>query len=179
MATAHPNPTPLPVTLRSYGDADHEACRRLYTDGLLGGKIADNDTGIDIDDINAAYMRSPDSHLWVAQTPSGDIVGMVGVQQHEPGVGEIRRLRVRADYRRRGIGTLLVEQAIKFCHERGFLKLTLDTYMEREPAIKLFGKFRFKHSRTRQISGKDLLYFYLDLYTKDQGSVHDRPEGPA
>ena len=39
--------------------------------------------------------------------------------------------------------------------------------MEREPAIKLFEKFRFRHNRTRNVGGKDLMYFYLDLYTQD------------
>jgi hypothetical protein len=41
----------------------------------------------------------------------------------------------------------------------------LDTYMEREPAIALFQKFRFRHERTRTVSGKELMYFYLDLYS--------------
>jgi len=31
-------------------------------------------------------------------------------------------------------------------------------------AIKLFEKFRFRHSRTRTVGDKDLMYFYLDLY---------------
>jgi len=40
--------------------------------------------------------------------------------------------------------------------------------MEREPALKLFEKFKFKPSRTRDVSGKSLLYFYLDLYSTDR-----------
>jgi ribosomal protein S18 acetylase RimI-like enzyme len=95
-------------------------------------------------------------------------VGMVGVQHHEQGVGEIRRLRVKHDLRRRGIGSALMEVALKYCQDHGYLKITLDTFMEREPAIKLFEKFRFRHSRTRNVAGKELLYFYLDLYTTGQ-----------
>ena len=37
-----------------------------------------------------------------------------------------------------------------------------------QPALALFGKFKFKHSRTRDVSGKSLLYFYLDLYSGDR-----------
>jgi ribosomal protein S18 acetylase RimI-like enzyme len=96
-----------------------------------------------------------------------EVVGMVGVQHYEDGVGEIRRLRVRSDMRRKGIGSRLVETALRFCHEKGYLKITLDTFMEREPAIKLFEKFHFKHSRTKMVGGKELLYFYLDLYSRD------------
>ena len=76
----------------------------------------------------------------------------------------IRRLRVAEGVRRRGIGTKLMEAALRWCQDHSYLKITLDTFMEREPAIKLFEKFRFLHSRTRELNGKELLYFYLDIY---------------
>lgn len=153
--------------IRSFQSSDLEACRRLYREGLIGGQIAENDTGLDIDDIDAAYLRTPGNHFWVAQTHEGQIVGMIGVM-HSDGVGEIRRLRVAESHQRRGIGSALLEQAVKFCQESNYLKVALDTFMEREPALKLFDKFRFRHGRTRSYAGKDLLYFYLDLYTSDQ-----------
>ena len=102
----------------------------------------------------------------------GEVVGMIGVQHHEAGSAEIRRLRVANAYRRRGIGSALVEAAVRFCEERNYLKVTLDTFMEREPAIRLFEKFRFRHFRTRNLAGKDLMYFLLDLYAGD----HPRPD---
>ncbi len=157
----------LPVIVRSFQPSDLPACRSLYVDGLLGGKLAENDTGLDIDDIESAYMR-PGNHFWVAETPGGQIVGMIGVQHHDQGAGEIRRLRVRQDMRRRGIGTKLIEHAVKFCHDQQYLKVTLDTFVERDAAIRLFEKFRFRHSRTRSMAGKELMYFYLDLYTGPQ-----------
>ena len=157
-----------PVHVRTFKSGDLPACQKLYREGLLGGKLAENDSGLDIDDIESAYLRSDGDHFWVAEADDGEIVGMVGVQHHEQGVGEIRRLRVKHDLRRRGIGSMLMEKALKFCQDKGYLKITLDTFMEREPAIKLFEKFRFKHSRTKNLAGKELLYFYLDLYTTDR-----------
>src|SRR4051812_47646709 len=154
----------LEIKIRSYRPEDRDACRSLYVDGLVGGKIAANDTGLDIDDIPAAYLGSHDDHFWVAENPDGKIVGMIGVQRCEDSMGEIRRLRVRKDSRRRGVGSALMETAIKFCRERQFLKITLDTFMDRDPAIRLFEKFAFNHSRTRTVGEKELLYFYLDLY---------------
>ena len=176
-------PGSVPFVVRSYRREDLPACTQLYVEGLIGGRMAENDTGVDIDDIDSAYMCSPGSHFWVAETtpPPGSgnggeqkqIIGMVGVQQHEQSVGEIRRLRVRTDFRRRGIGSALVEQALKFCRDRGYLKIALDTFMEREPAIRLFEKFHFRHSRTRNVMGKDVMHFYLDLYQRDGGGGHD------
>lgn len=152
------------VSIRSFCAKDLPACLKLYREGLLGGQLAQNDTGLDIDDIESGYMRRPGNHFWVAETPDGRIVGMIGVQHHDQGVGEIRRLRVSDTMRRRGIGSRLVETALRFCQEHNYLKITLDTYIDREPAIKLFEKFRFRHDRTRNVNGKELLYFYLDIY---------------
>jgi ribosomal protein S18 acetylase RimI-like enzyme len=160
--------TNLPITIRSYQAADQAACQKLYLEGLIGGRIAANDLGLDIHDIPAAYLAGPESHFWVAENAQGEIVGTVGVQQTDPGVGQIRRLRVRQDSRRRGVGSALMETAVKFCREQQFLKITLDTFMEREPAIHLFEKFHFNHSRTRKVGEKELLYFYLDLYQTDR-----------
>jgi ribosomal protein S18 acetylase RimI-like enzyme len=163
----------LIVRVRSYAANDREACQTLYREGLVGGRIAPNDSGIDIDDIQMAYMDCEKSHFWVAENEAGEILGMVGVQQADPGVGEIRRLRVRQDSRRRGVGTALMETAVRFCREHHFLKITLDTFMEREPAIRLFEKFHFNHSRSRKVGEKELLYFYLDLYRNDR-DAHKR-----
>jgi ribosomal protein S18 acetylase RimI-like enzyme len=157
----------LPITIRTYRSEDRDACRSLYVDGLIGGKIAANDTGLDIDDISSAYLCSQDEHFWVAENLAGEVVGMIGVQRCADNMGEIRRLRVRKDSRRRGVGSALMETAIKFCRERQFLKITLDTFMERDPAIGLFRKFAFHHSRPRKVGEKELLYFYLDLYQSE------------
>jgi len=156
--------------IRSFQPGDLPACRQLYIEGLIGGKLAENDTALDLDDIESTYLNTPGNHFWVAQAAGGEVVGMIGVQHHDQDEGEIRRLRVRADHRRRGIGSALLEAALKFCQDHQYLKITLDTFMEREPAIKLFEKFRFRHSRTRSVAGRELLYFYLDLYVGDRVS---------
>ena len=41
--------------------------------------------------------------------------------------------------------------------------------IERGPAIALFQKFGFKHGRTREIGGRKLLDFYIDLYSDPRG----------
>jgi len=163
-----------PYVVRSFRRGDIQACTQLYVEGLLGGKIAENDTGLDIDDIESAYMNKPGGHFWVAETvPTAPnekprIVGMIGVQHHDEGAAEIRRLRVLKEMRRRGVGSKLIETSLRWCHDHNYLKVTLDTFMEREPAIKLFEKFHFRHNRTRNVNGKEVQHFYLDLYQTDR-----------
>ena len=158
-------PPDIPVTIRPFRPADQPACLTLYRDGLLGGSLADNDTGFDVDDIDAAYCQRAGNCFLVAEDAAGAVVGMVGVQHHEAGAGEVRRLRVRRDCQRRGIGSKLLEAAVQYCQEHNYLKVMLDSYMDRDPALRLFEKFRFRHQRTRTMGDKQLMYFYLDLYT--------------
>jgi len=153
----------ISATIRDFRPEDAAACLKLYREGLIGGTVAENDTGLDVENIPQAYLSSPRNHFWVAED-GGQVVGMVGVQSHEDGVGEIRRLRVRKDHHQRGIGMALMETALKFCLEKQYLKVMLDTYMEREPAMELFARFGFRHLRTRQLVRRALMYFYLDLY---------------
>jgi len=162
--------------IRQFRPADLPRCRKLYVEGLLGGKLAENDTGLDIDDIEAAYMHTEGNDFWVAENAEGLVVGMIGVQHHDQGVGQIRRLRVAADQRRRGIGKALLETAVKFCRENQYLKVALDTFIERSAAMEMFRKLGFNQGDTRIAGGKELTYFYLDLYSgppsprqRDQG----------
>ena len=168
-------PPHIPVTIRSFLPEDHAACQLLYREGLIGGKLAANDTGLDLEDIPLAYLSNPGFHFWVAQAPEGDIVGMIGVQQDDDGVAEIRRLRVRQDCRRRGIGSSLLETAIGFCRRNMFLKVKLDTYAENDTTVQLFEKFQFRHSHARIIGERKLRYFYLDLYLSEPAPRRKRP----
>jgi ribosomal protein S18 acetylase RimI-like enzyme len=158
--------------IRTYRPSDLPACKRLFADGLIGGRLAENDCGPDIAEIEKAYLNAG-GHFWVAELTdpahTGEVVGMVGVQQREKGSVEIRRLRVDERFRRRGIGSGLMDQALRHCQDHGHLRIILDTFMEREPAVRLFQKFRFRHVRTRRTGEKDKLYFYLDLYTENEG----------
>lgn len=161
--------------IRTYRPGDHAMCKRLFLDGLIGGKIAENDVGADIDEIEKSYLNAG-GHFWVAELTDplhkGEVVGMIGVQQREKGSAEIRRLRVDERFRRRGIGSSLVDQALRHCQEYGHLRIILDTFMEREPAVRLFEKFRFRHVRTRTTGEREKLYFYLDLYSDGEGPGH-------
>lgn len=160
-------PSDTPFTIREFRRDDLPACRKLYVEGLLAGKLAENDTGFDIGDIDSAYVKPRGNQFWVAEA-GGEVVGMIGVQAHEADCGEIRRLRVRTDHRRRGIGSALVEAALRFCQDKGYLKIQLDTFVERDAAIRLFEKFRFRHSRTRKVGEKEMMYFYRDLYVEER-----------
>ncbi len=143
---------------------DVPVLRELFELSRIEGQLRENDTGSDLDHLAVGYFECKDSGFWVAEVESY-IVGMIGVQRINDDSAEIRRLRVRDGYRRRGIGTQLMQQAISFCREKQFLKVVLDVRIERAPALKMFDTFGFLQGREREISGRKLRDFYLDLYS--------------
>ncbi len=145
---------------------DLPSIRRLFEASVYEGQTRINDTGADIDNFREAYLdESETSGFWVAEV--GDhVVGMIGMQEIRTDVAEVRRLRIEEQYRRRGLGTALMEQAIGFCRDHGYVKIVLDVRVERGPAIELVKKFGFFHSKTRETEGHKLLDFYVDLYNE-------------
>jgi ribosomal protein S18 acetylase RimI-like enzyme len=147
-------------------EQDRAALWALFQESMLEGQVRGNDTGADLENLREAYFHDDGgSGFWVARL-GDEVVGMVGVQRTSENSAEIRRLRVCDQFRRRGVGTLLMEQALTFCQRHGYLKIVLDVRIERAPAIALFEKFGFKHCRTRDIDGRKTLDFLLDLYTE-------------
>jgi ribosomal protein S18 acetylase RimI-like enzyme len=153
------------LQIRTYQPADQPAVQRLYEAGSLAGQVApsDSDTGSDIDLIREAYLQDARNHFWVAQ--KGDrVVGMIGVMSDDEHTAEIRRLRVDPDHQGANIGQALLETALEHCREQSFLKIRLDTTFEKDHAVDLFDRVGFQHTRSRNVHGKELLEFYLDLY---------------
>lgn len=154
------------LTIRPFEPRDQAAVNRLYTEGLIVGQLAANDTGADLDNIRDAYFDSPRHHFWVAQL-HGQIEGMVGVASDEPHTAEIRRLRVAKAYQPSDLGRMLLDTAIAHCKHHGYLKVRLDTHFERTEALTMFDHAGFDFTRNRSVHGKELLEFYVDLYRRE------------
>jgi GNAT superfamily N-acetyltransferase len=156
------------VTIRLATRADHAGIRALFEESRLEGQLRCNDTGADIDDLEAGYFDDEGaSCFWVASVDDM-IIGMIGVQRTRENTAEIRRLRVREAFRRRGVGRLLLEHATNFCRRNGYLKVVLDVRIDRNPAIRLFEECGFRHSGSRDAGEHRLLDFYIDLYHRGE-----------
>lgn len=156
------------IEVRLANDSDHAALRELFQEGVIEGQVPYNDTGADIDNLQEGYFNDEGSSAFWVAIHEDKVIGMIGVQKTADNSAEVRRLRVRKDHRRRGVGTRLLECALNFCREHGYLKIVLDVRIERGPAITMFEKFGFVLSRTRDIGGRKMLDFYLDLYREPQ-----------
>ena len=165
------------LVVRTYRKDDQSAVSRLYTEGLLAGQLAPNDTGADVENIHAAYFDSERHAFWVAQHDDR-VVGMIGVGSDEHDTAEIRRLRVEKPLQGRGIGTRLLETALDHCRKHGYLKVRLDTRFEKSTAVDMFDRVGFQHHRSRTVHDKDQLEFYLDLYREPRKDKEDNGKAP-
>jgi RimJ/RimL family protein N-acetyltransferase len=99
-----------------------------------------------------AVQRHADAAVFVVED-DGRIVGRLSLSrdphpssQHVADLG----LMVAADYRRRGIGRTLLEEAVRWAQESGVRKLELHVFPWNEPALKLYETFGFEREGLRR-----------------------------
>ncbi|MEX1255579.1 MAG: GNAT family N-acetyltransferase [Dehalococcoidia bacterium] len=92
----------------------------------------------DMDDIEGVYLNAG-GEFWVLERDA-KVVAYGGVLRIDDTTARLRRFRVRSDWRRHGLATVLLEEAERFCRERGYNRVTLDTTDLQEPAQALYRK---------------------------------------
>jgi len=102
------------------------------------------------------YLRAvrghPDAAVFVA-LEGGEIVGRLSVARDpHPASAHVADLGlvVAADHRRRGIGRLLLENAVAWARGAGVRKLELHVFPWNEPAIRLYETFGFLREGVRR-----------------------------
>jgi RimJ/RimL family protein N-acetyltransferase len=96
--------------------------------------------------------RDPNVAVFVAEVPAG-VVGRLSVARDgnpfSHHVAELG-LMVAAGDRRQGVGTALMQQAVKWARASGVTKLELHVFPHNEPAIALYRKLGFQEEGHRR-----------------------------
>jgi L-phenylalanine/L-methionine N-acetyltransferase len=99
-----------------------------------------------------AVQRHADAAVFVVEE-DGRIVGRLSLSrdphpasQHVADLG----LMVAADHRRRGLGKVLLEEAVRWARESGVRKLELHVFPWNEPALRLYESFGFEREGLRR-----------------------------
>lgn len=144
------------LTLRSFQPEDQTAVKALILDGLeeRWGAI-DLSKNPDLDDIAASYAGG----LFRVAEINGRIVGTGALVLHPEGGAEIRRMSVRRDLRRRGLGGAILTRLIEDARAAGCRKVILETTSAWTDAVAFYQRrgFRVTHHQ-----GGDT-YFLLEL----------------
>lgn len=93
----------------------------------------------EIERIDAYYQAVDGNGFWVAEV-DGDVAGMVGIERatDDATAGEVRRMYVDGAYRRRGLGSILLAHAERFCQTTGYQRVVLSTSELQPQAIALY-----------------------------------------
>lgn len=92
-------------------------------------------------------VKATYAHYFVAQL-DGKLVGIIGLRDIV-GEGEITNVAVDSNYRRHGIGKLLMKEVLNKCDELGIKDVTLEVRVSNEAAIRLYEGFNFKSEGVR------------------------------
>ena len=93
------------------------------------------------------------------------LLGCVAFRWKAQGLGELKRLFVRPEYRGQGVAQALMAQLLSFAQSQGCSRLYLDTRISLEPAVALYLRFGF------QITYQEGLYIQMERNAFNAGPV--------
>ena len=102
--------------------------------------------------------------MLVALNECGEAIGCVAYWGHTRERCEMKRLYVKPEYRKAGIGLALGKEVLRRARESGFRDMVLDTATPLTPAISLYKKLGFEETDAYYHNPMDdVLYFRKDL----------------
>ncbi len=154
------------VIIRTYEPMDHDRVWALHREGVSdtraeypGEDYSDQEE--DLRNIERDYL-APGSNFFVAEA-NRRLVGMVAVQRIDGQTARLRRMRVTGAWRRKGLGTDLLDTAEDFCREMGYNRIILDTTEQQRAAQQLYEKASFTRTGERMMGPFKVFDYAKDL----------------
>ena len=132
--------------------------------GILGREFPGDQRAYPAEDLQriSDHYQGPGSTFLVAEE-GRRIVGTRGVKQEDPKTAILRRLFVDPECRGKGVGTLLLKQALEFCRSQGFREVVIRTSSNMQQAIRLCCGLGFKEQGRWTLGDVTLVRFHLKL----------------
>lgn len=115
----------------------------------------------DLYDLSGTYS-GPRDNFFVLED-SQNIIGTIGIKEETKELALIRRLFVEPGHRKKGYGTLLMDEALKFCQKKGYAKIVFRTTNRMSQAIELCRKKGFKKVEEADLQGFQIYKFVREL----------------
>lgn len=155
----------LGVRVRTYEQRDREQVWALHQEGLrdTGALLPQNQPEWDEDvrQVEKVYLTEG-SHFWVVER-EGRLIGMTAVHRMGPEMAELKRMRVASDWRRKGIGQLLLEVAEEFCRRQGYTRIVLDTTDRQEAARRLYERNGYVRTGERPLGEMRMVFYRKEM----------------
>lgn len=134
------------------GEEDKILCLVRKVLSGYGLKINPEETDKDLSDLVDFYF---DNKGWFAVIDHGDeIIGSYGIFRVSEKVCELRKMYLLPEYQGKGLGRLMMEDAIHQAKTLGYAEIILETNKLLDKAIHLYKKYGFKKYNPSHLSDR-------------------------
>jgi putative acetyltransferase len=154
-------PTPR---LRRASNKDREEVTRLVY-GVLKEYDLEPEPGAtdaDLEDIEQSYFARGGTFL-VLEDQDGSIIGAYGLYPLENQTCELRKMYLSSSHRGKGLGKLLLDDALSRARQLGFRKMVLETASVLKEAIALYKSYGFAEYEADHLSSRCDQAYLLEL----------------
>jgi putative acetyltransferase len=120
------------------------------------------DTDADLIDIEQSYFARGGA-FYVLEDPPGSIIGAYGLYRIDERTCELRKMYLRREFRGRGLGRHLLEDALANARKLGFKKVVLETASVLKEAIALYQSYGFTPHHPDHLSPRCDQAYSLEL----------------
>lgn len=144
------------------------SCERALTADELPGRCK-SEASSDLEVRAACVDRGghPLDCVW-AVTIDNHAVGMVRLLHEGPHVVRVSSFRIHPDWQHTPVLAKLMDRVHRYCWDHGYLKVMLESQAAPALVRRAFEHHGFHLVRRRSVLGKELLEYYVDLYTPPQ-----------
>lgn len=151
------------VTIRKCHESDQKEVRDLIV-RIMAKEFPKEAATFPVEDLeNIASSYGKLGEAFFVAVSNGRVVGSVAVKQEDERTALLRRLFVASDFRRKKIGSQLIDRAVQFCREVGYHELIFKTTSAMENAVQLCEKKGFVPKARLELGPVRLLKFALFL----------------
>jgi len=147
--------------------ADNKDCGKVTE--LVYGVLREYDlkpdpaaTDIDIQDIEQSYFERG-GVFYVLGEKDGTIIGAYGLYLIDKQTCELRKMYLHNAHRGKGLGKMLLEDALAKARQIGFKKMTLETASVLKEATSLYKRYGFIEYEPEHLSSRCDQAFVLEL----------------
>jgi putative acetyltransferase len=119
-------------------------------------------TDIDLKDIEQSYFERG-GVFYVLEEKDGSIIASYGLYLIDEQTCELRKMYLLNAYRGKGLGKLLLEDALAKARQIGFKRMTLETASVLKEAISLYKSYGFEEFEPEHMSSRCDQAFELEL----------------
>jgi len=119
-------------------------------------------TDVDLKDIEQSYFERGGA-FYVLEEEDGLIIASYGLYLIDEATCELRKMYLHSSYRSKGLGKLLLEDALAKARQIGFKKMTLETASVLKEAISLYKSYGFVEYEPEHMSSRCDQAFVLEL----------------